>query len=92
MTDALDALTTGLDTQNAEGSRSMVKKVKIVAHYQVNMYCDECGARLFAKDIPDSPMQYLYKCVCGWEKISEHKFPYTVLEYDEKSAQIIAED
>lgn len=70
----------------------MIKKAKIIAQYQVNMYCDKCGNRLSPKLSRDVPMQYMYKCKCGWEKTSEHMFPYTIVEYDLGNAEIIEED
>ncbi len=69
----------------------MIKKVKIIAH-QVNMYCDKCGNQLSPTLSRDFPMQYLYKCGCGWKKTSKHMFPYTVVEYDLENAEIIEED
>ena len=72
----------------------MIKKAKITAAYQVNLYCDKCGKRMRrgTSTILSYPPKYNYLCDCGNTALSERLYPYQQVEFDERNAEIITEE
>lgn len=72
----------------------MIKKAKVTAIYQINMYCDDCGTRM-EKDnllLPSYPPQFQYRCPnCGHTALSQISYPVQQVQFDESTAEEISE-
>ena len=72
----------------------MIKKARITASYQVNLYCDQCGKRMQrgTSVLMTYPPTYCYSCECGYTATSNVLYPYQCVEFDEGNAEVISEE
>lgn len=70
-----------------------IKKAPITKAYNVNLYCDKCGEIMHYKKNTfkdnDNKVQFLYRCSCGHEEISDNMYPYQIIEFDKSQEEVI---
>ena len=72
----------------------MVKKAPVTQIYQVDLYCDKCGARMNYDhfDVEDGKVLNTYICRCGYQEISKIIYPHQQVFFDEANATEVSED
>ncbi len=74
----------------------MIKKLPVKAMYQLCLYCDECGEKMFDNPkgvvLTSDPIKMGYVCKNGHETLSPYQFPCQLTIFDEDKAEVVSEE
>lgn len=72
----------------------MLKKHKIMASYEIVLYCDKCGKQMFQKtvDLTNLAAPYKYTCECGHEMASKDSFPCQQVYWELEGVEMTQEE